>query len=191
MSTSIIERRICIEAEYLDQNVLDHVLNKIRHTCKNECTKEDGYIIDVNKIVNVKNNYISNVNSDIVFIVAFEAEILKPEVGKQFTDKVCMIFSGGIFINIKDKFKVLIPQSCLDKYTYESTTKMFVHNDNNTSIKEDDIITIVITVMKYSKKNFSCIGNIVDEKTNFTDSPKIIFNDSNKSIFKNKMKISL
>lgn len=179
-TTSIIERRICVEAEFLDENILDHVLNKIKNVCKNECTKEDGYILDVIKIVNIKNNYISNVNSDIVFIVAFEAEILKPDVGKQFTDKVCMIFSGGIFINVKDKFKVLIPQSCLDKYTFNSSKKTFIHNDDKTIISEDDTITIVINVMKYSKKNFSCIGYIIDDKTKLTDSHNIIFNDSNK-----------
>ena len=82
------------------------MFEKIKTISNNECTKENGYVLDVKKIIDIVDNYISNVNSEIIFIVNIEAEILKPEINKEFTDKVSMIFSGGIFIDIKNKMKV-------------------------------------------------------------------------------------
>jgi DNA-directed RNA polymerase subunit E'/Rpb7 len=85
---------------------------------------------------------------------------LKPEIDAVYTDKVSMIFSGGIFINIKNKIKLLIPISSLKNYKFEQSTKTFV-KDDKTVIKENDEIKIKITGIKYSKKNFNCFGELI------------------------------
>jgi DNA-directed RNA polymerase subunit E'/Rpb7 len=155
-----LERRICIEHQFLDSNIKVHLLEKIKKTILNECTKDYGYILDVKRIIKINDNYISNANCDIIFSVLFEVENLKPENGKQFKGEVCMIFGGGIFINIKNKQKVLIPITNLKDYTYNQSEKTF--KKGSKIIKENDVLELIITGTKYSKQKFSCFGNLVE-----------------------------
>ena len=161
METVIMERRVCIDNEYLHKNIYDHILTKIKENTINECTKEYGYILNIKKLIKIKDNYISNVNCDSIFVVEFIAEILKPEIGKKFSGEVCMVFPGGIFLNIKNKQKVLIPISTLKNCIYDPHNKNF--DKNKKIIKEGDIIKVEITGTKYSKQNFSCFGIMVEE----------------------------
>jgi DNA-directed RNA polymerase subunit E'/Rpb7 len=157
---TIIERKVCIEPEYLYSDLKAKLFEKVKKIYENECTKENGYILKVNKIENVKDNYISNVNSSIVFILDINVDVLKPDINEIYTDKVSMIFGGGLFINIKNKIKVLIPISSLTNYKFDASTKTFLRSDK-TSIKENDEIKIKITGIKYSKKNFNCFGELI------------------------------
>ena len=156
----VIERRICLEPEKFDKNLKEHILNKIKENSVNECNKEYGYILNVNKLVEIKDNNISS-NCEHVFTVEIEIENLKPEIGKNFVGIVCMIFTGGIFINIKNKLKVLIPVSNINKYKYNQEKNCFENSEKN--IKQGDELEVVITGLKYSKKNFSCFGNMYNE----------------------------
>ena len=159
--TTIIERRICIEHDKLNKDVCSSIFEKIKEITNNECTKEYGYILGVKRLVKIKDNYISNVNCDNIFIVLFEAYTLKPEVGKKFKGKVCMLFNGGIFLNIENKQKVLIPVSSLKNYNFDAPKKIFENGDKKISV--DDEINVEITGTKYSKQSFSCFGNIIED----------------------------
>ena len=120
---------------------------KVKNVYENECTHENGYILKVNKIVSIKDNYISNVNSSIIFVLDIDVEVLKPDINSIYVDKVSMIFSGGLFINIKNKIKVLIPVSSLVDYKFDTATKSFIKNDK-TIVKENDEIKVKITGIK-------------------------------------------
>ena len=127
----LIERRICVEHDKLNSDIYKYILEKVKTMTKNECTKDNGYILDVIRITKIKDNYISNVNCENIFIVEFEVENLKPEIGKQFTGKVCMIFPGGVFLNIKEKQKVLIPISTLKDYMFDTSKKILYNKKKN------------------------------------------------------------
>jgi DNA-directed RNA polymerase subunit E'/Rpb7 len=156
-----LEKRVCIDNDKLNKNIHEHILTKLKESTINDCTKEHGYILDIKKIINIKDNYISNVNCDTIFLVEFLAQTLKPEIGKKFDGQVCMVFPGGIFLNIKDKQKVLIPISTLNNYTYDLINKNF--KNNKKIIKEGDTIKVEITGTKYSKQSFSCFGNMIEK----------------------------
>ena len=156
---TIIERKIQLEPEFLYSGLNAKLLDNVKKVYENECTKETGYILKVNKIVRIKDNYISNVNSSIIFVVDIDVDILKPEINAVYTDKVSMIFSGGLFINIMNKIKLLIPISSLSDYSFDPATKTFVKCKS--VIKENDEIKIKITGIKYSKKNFNCFGELI------------------------------
>jgi len=159
MDSIVMERRICIDSEYLNSDLYKHIINKLKENITNECTKDNGYVLDIKKLIKIKDSYISNVNCDNIFIVEFLAETLKPEIGKIFDGDVCMIFPGGIFLNIKCKQKVLIPVATLNKYTYDPVNKVFKKDNKN--IKDGDTLKVEITGVKYSKQSFSCFGNMV------------------------------
>ena len=92
---------------------------------KNLCNKEHGYILKINKIIKIKENNITS-NGELEFLLDFEADTLYPEKDKIFEGNVCMIFSAGIFVNIKDIFKILIPLNELKNYVYDNTENKFV-----------------------------------------------------------------
>jgi DNA-directed RNA polymerase subunit E'/Rpb7 len=154
-----IQKRVCINPEFLDKNIKTSLFNYIKKSIKNECDKEFGYVINVIKLVKILDNYVSNNNCELIFEVKIKAEMLKPEINKVFSDKICMIFSGGIFIDICGKFKVLIPLSSLNDFKFEPSNKSF--NLDKLCIKEGDEIKVKITGIKYSKQNFSCFGELV------------------------------
>jgi DNA-directed RNA polymerase subunit E'/Rpb7 len=162
ISKIVIEKKICLNSEYLSGDIKSHLLNKIRDMTLNECTKDYGYFLNVNKIDRIKDNFISS-NCENVFSVLFEVDVLKPEINKVFMGKVCMIFLNGIFINIKDKLKVLIPISAITEYKFDQENKCFNLIDlkdkkKKKVIKNDDELNVIISGIKYSKKNFSCFG---------------------------------
>lgn len=157
----IIERRICLEPRFLDQNIYSHLLKKIKDSIEGECTKEHGHILKINKLVKIYDNMISSANSDIVFTVLFEAETLKPEIGYNLSGNVCMILPSGIFVNIQDKLKVLIPRNELNDYIYNASNTCY--NKNDISIKNGDIVTVCISGIRYTKQNFSCFGSLIHE----------------------------
>ena len=162
--TSIVtlERKICMDPEYLDKNINKNILIKIKDITNNECTKDIGYFINIIKINKIKDNYISP-NCENIFIVEFEAEILKPEIGKNFKGEVCMIFSGGVFLNIKNKLKVLIPSNSLKEYEFNQIDNCYINKKNNKTINVKDELYVSISGSKYSKKNFGCFGNLIEE----------------------------
>jgi DNA-directed RNA polymerase subunit E'/Rpb7 len=157
MSTNIIvQKRICLEPEFLNSKLKQNIFDKLKKSTMNECSKEFGYILNIVRLVKIIDNYVSNASSEIVFEVMFEIETLKPEIGKVFTGDVCMVFVGGIFLNIKNKIKVLIPITTMKEYKFDQALKIF--KKDKTVIKQGDILNVKITGIKYSKKNYSCFG---------------------------------
>jgi DNA-directed RNA polymerase subunit E'/Rpb7 len=158
----VIQRRICLDPVYLDQNCLEHLLEKIRDTTANECTKEYGYILSVERLVEIIDNRISAANSDIIFTVKIEVRTLKPDVGTELTGIVCMVVRHGVFLSVEnDKLKVLIPFKSMAGYNYNSEETCYDKEEKR--IKQGDTLSVIIVGSKYSKQNYSCYGTLVEE----------------------------
>ena len=157
-----IEKKITIDSQYLNSNLKNNILNKLKNITKDECSKDYGYYIDVKNFLKIKDNYISS-NCENIFLIEFKAELLKPEAGKIFEGNVCMIFCGGIFLNVLNKLKVLIPISSILNYEFNSTKNTFINKKTLKTINKDDKLKVSITGTKYSKQNFSCFGVLVDD----------------------------
>ena len=152
-----ISQKVSIECKYLDSNIKQHIFNKLVTVMKGVCTLEYGYIINIIKIVDIGNNKISASSSLAIFNVIYEADTLKPLVGSVFKGNVCMIFENGFMVNIKDKMKVFVPNYLLTNFKYISGN--FV-NDKFT-IYENTVLNIEIIMIKYEKKEYSCIGKYI------------------------------
>lgn len=158
--TIVIERRICLEPQFLDSNIMDHLFEKIKSSVLNECTKEFGYIIEVKRILEIRDNWISSANSDVVFNVLFEAETLKPEVGLHLQGKVCMIFPNGILLDIQNKLKFLIPLQSLEGYELNKAGMFYKKGEEK--IEKGDELTVEVSEIKYKDQSFMCFGNLVE-----------------------------
>lgn len=156
-----ISKKICLEPEYLDNQIYKHLLEKLNKTYKNECSKDTGYILNINKIININNNYISPANSNIVFDVTVDATILKPEKDLQVEGKVFMVFNNGIFIEVIKNFKILVLKTSLIGYKFDQ--QKLTYTKGKKIIKNDDIIKVKISGVKYEKKTFCCFGEMLEK----------------------------
>jgi DNA-directed RNA polymerase II subunit RPB7 len=154
----IIKQKVSIEAMYLDKDIKDHILVKLKKNMEGRCTFDNGYIITVNKIINVGSNTIGSANSLIIFDITYEANTLRPEKGVVLTGKVCMVFKHGIFVDIFGKMKVLVPSNFIEGYEYQQDSNSFTCLKS--IIKNDVEVSVDIVDMKYDKKQFSCIGKL-------------------------------
>ena len=122
-----------------------------------------GYIIKVIRLIKIVDNYISNVNSELIFIVEFEAETIKPEINSLYEDEIFLVLRGGIFFHISNKFKVLIPPNSLCDYTFNADNKSYVNkNDSSIFLVKGIKCKIKITGIRYMNKKFDCFGELVE-----------------------------
>lgn len=156
-----LTKRLVVGNDCLNKNLNNAIFKKLQLASENDCNKEYGYILKVEKLLKIDDNYISNVNSELIFVVSFRALTIKPEVHKVFTDKIWMVLSGGIFLNVKEKFKVLIPPNALTDYVFNADKKIYTHKVSNVVLVQGSECTVKITGMRYLNKNFDCFGELV------------------------------
>jgi hypothetical protein len=157
MSRLVVEKNIPLEPNKLDCNLYKHLLEKINNTFLNRCDQEYGYIVKIYDNVTILSNIISSTSPNVIFKVKFGIKSIKPETGKKYKCKVCMVFPNGIIAEIENKIKVVIPINKLTEYTFEKTC---FKKDNITISKNDDL-DIVIDMVKYEKQNFNCIARVI------------------------------
>ena len=163
MGKQILRQRLVIDNCFLGRNLQSSIFKRLKEVAENECSKEYGYIIKVNRLIKIIDNYISNVNSELIFIVEFEAETIKPEINSVYEDEIFLVLRGGIFFDVNNKFKVLIPPNSLSNYIFNSDTKTYVSHDGNFKLSKGTRCKIKITGIRYMNKKFDCFGELVDE----------------------------
>ena len=134
-------------------------MNKLENIIQTgESSYENGYNLEIKRILNFNNNYISNATNMIVFTVVFEAITLNPKIGSVLNGTVVSIHTSGIFVEIKEKIKVLVSESNMDGMIYDVNTSTYISKVGNRIIKKNDIVNIKITDIRYQNKKISCIG---------------------------------
>ena len=153
MKRKIIEYNVVLEPRFLNQNIRQNLLNTvIKNINKNKC-HEQGYIINVNKLISINYNNISRSESTSIFNINIEVDILKPEIGMKVKGRISMIFVGGIFLDVNNIMKIMIPSDYIDgEYKNEFGNISFG------KFKKNMLISCMITQVRYTKKEFSCIG---------------------------------
>ena len=157
MSKVEIEKKICIEPNFLNEKLLSNIYEKLLEKYINRCSKHNGYILKIYPGVQILNNVVSNVNSSVYFNVKFKARCLKPEIDSEHECKVCMVFVNGLFAEVKGVLKIFIPNDRMKKYKFQGTK--YTYKDN--TIEVDSIITARLNMIKYEKHNFNCIGTLI------------------------------
>lgn len=153
-----ITQRVSIDSKYLDSNISNHLLKKIKEDMEGKCYLDYGYIIKVNNIIDIGSNIISPATLLAVYNVTYQADIIKPYKGMILSGEICMIFQQGIFVNILEKMKVLVPENNIEGYNFVDGIFVSKNKDDLILYKK---VKIEITMVKYEKKSFSCIGKIL------------------------------
>lgn len=155
MNTIKTDTKIYIEPKFFNSKIREHITDKVKEKMFRMCIDNLGYVMDVSKI-----NTIKNIHSNL-FVVNSELTLFKPEKDSIYDGIVRMIFKEGIFAEINDIQKVLIPTSYISD-TYEYNDNIFrCKKDTEKIITTDTKLRVKLTTIKYYSNKFNCIGQIV------------------------------
>jgi DNA-directed RNA polymerase subunit E'/Rpb7 len=155
-----VEKQVYLEPSFLDKNIKKHIQNQIEKDMIGNCSQEYGYVMNIGEGIEILSNSVSNTEVGVYFLVKFRVETLKPESGKKYTGKIFMLFQEGIFIEVIQKLKVLVPFDKLAQigYKYDKDNNTFVKGKN--VLKKDTEVQFQIDLIRYEKQNFNCIGSL-------------------------------
>lgn len=161
-TTVEIHRRVCLEPQYLDSNVLTHLLDTVKRSTVRECTAEYGYILDVTRIVRVLNNRIASANSDIVFSLVFEAKTFHPSVNDNVQGTVCKVVPQGFMVKVHGKNIIFVPLMLLPRdSTYHDTPHSHIVNGETcVNYEADKDITVSITSARYVDHKYQYLAKL-------------------------------
>jgi len=149
-----IDTKIYVEPKLFNSKIRQHISDKLKEKTFHTCIHNIGYVIDVNKI-----NTIKNIHSNI-FVVNSDLIVFKPEKDTEYNTIIRMIFKEGLFVEINDIQKVLIPTSSIkDRYEYKDN--VFICKETNNVITIGMELKVRLTAIKYYNNKFNCIGQIV------------------------------
>lgn len=147
-----IKKRIFLPPKCLDSNITKHILKYLKLKTRNKCTKDYGYILSIKNIISIE-----SIESTI-FNVIFKAKTLKPVVGAIFDGIVCKVYKDGLFIDIMNTQKMLIPSSLMNDYIYNEEDNLYYKE--NKKICKDTKVKAIVTAVQYNKQKFSCFGEL-------------------------------
>lgn len=159
MKSQTIERSICVPFNVLNKNVKNHLYEKIVSDLLGKCEKEYGYISSIDKNFKILDNTISTAGSGVFFKVELNISSLVPELGTTYEGTVCMVLPVGLFVEVEQKMKILIPVQNMQKYSLDKVQNVF--KNGNKIIKPGDAVKVLLILKKYEKQNFSCVGKLV------------------------------
>ena len=153
MKTTTIESIVGISPEFLSKgDIKKAIRNKIDEIFLNKCYYEYGFIVKIlYKSIKILENETSLTDSNINFKVSFKVYVVKPEKYDKIKCKVNMIFNHGVFAGIYN-LKILIPKNELKEYEFMKI--------DDSSVFDDDVMC-EITAIRYDKKQYSCIGKLI------------------------------
>lgn len=149
---STISTRVEIEPEYISNLIHTHLLQNVKSRLEGKCTKNEGYIFEVCEITET-NNITEN-----VFYLKCVVLSFKPVIGGVYDTHISMIYNGGVFGTIHGRQRVLVPKNT--EFSFNPLTKTGVICGRELSV--GDVIQVRITAIKYSNREFSCIGEFKD-----------------------------
>lgn len=167
----LVDGIVIIYPYELDQNIDDIIIQKL--TSKYiVCNKKYGCITGIKKIHNQYKTYIERNTSNIKVHIKFMVERILPSIGKRLNCKVHMIFNHGIFAQIDQHIKILIPIASIKNGKFIQNTPdgsifQIEQNKSNTMSDSND-----------SDDENTCSSDSSDENDSSDDSCSSYTNES-------------
>lgn len=169
-SVTISNEIVVLEPMYLDRKILEHLTNKLKESKVGKCTKEQGFIKDI-EIKNVHPAEISMSDGGTRFSVTYGVQSMLPKTGKVYiTKKVVVINHDNICCVIST-----IDETCEGKPFQIFITngvakgKKYKFNDCTCSIpivtQPIDFVlpNIVVDTAEYHEKQFIVTGKHIHD----------------------------
>ena len=158
-SSTFIIAKIAVSPGQLNKDIETHIQHKIEQFYNNRCSEKYGYITNILKIVQIIDAKISPSTPMVFVTVKIEVECLKPNINQEYDSTVCMVFNRGVFLEVQNKLKILVPIDKIKDYDLnEDNTKLV---SNTKEINKGDIVKVKIYDYKYSSGCFHCLGTLM------------------------------
>ncbi len=152
--TKILKVRVSMKPCNLDQKPGKYILKKLKEMKETLTSNLAGHVIDILDIISYSNK-ISDVTEDIIWTVVYKALVFRPRKDQKLEVKVTMVLASGILCNFYG-IKIWVPSHLTNGYKFGSN----VFRKDDDVIKVSDTIKIIISVVRYDKKAFSCIARL-------------------------------
>tara|TARA_B100000900_G_scaffold403249_1_gene410106 strand:+ start:104 stop:583 length:480 start_codon:yes stop_codon:yes gene_type:complete len=155
-----IKLDIMLPPEKLDKDINLHILDKAREVYENTSIKDIGYIIRVQKLIDISKVHIDSMSSFINVEGTYTIDTCYPDVGTVIREcNIHLIMNHGIFVKYYN-IDILIPAATLSDYAFDHLNNTFVHKTTKQIVSKDTKIDVIITDFRYHNKEFSCIAKI-------------------------------
>lgn len=141
-------------------------INSLKKSLREEVLKTYGHkhhashgiIKDVSSNIDIIDNSISKTGNEIILLVSFEADVLKPEVGKKYDGVISEFLNGrlGIFVMVGGVLKVFVSRKSLESVGYE----LGVDCLKRKGAIIDSVVKVEIVSMRFANKQYQCYGKI-------------------------------
>ena len=135
----VLKKKIIVESKYLNENINEYILNKLKNKVESLCIDE-GYV-KKDSIVILKKSigklYGSKFTGDISYEIAYTADVCNPVVGNIINCKVKFLNKLGILGNNGPITIIIGKQFHLDNQKFKN-------------IKENDTIKVEVIAKKFS-----------------------------------------
>lgn len=161
----VSKRRINLKVEVppaqVDKNWRTSLFLQVCQKFQGRCTREDGYILRIQKIEHIYDQTIKRTNGVVLFFVRVLAECILPKRGDTVGAVVDMIFPHGVFCH-HHMLRMMMPiTKCKDFHLrQEFSTKSLYNPHTHTTIRKGDTISVVIEDVRFENDFYSCIVSI-------------------------------
>lgn len=147
-----------IPPEQVDTNWRSNLFLSVSQKFQGKCTKEDGYIIHIQKITKIYDQYIKRTSGVVMFFLEVLAECILPRVGDSIEAVVDIIFSHGVFCHYH-MLRMMMPiVKCPNFHIRpEFSTNSLYNPHTKKIIKNGDTISVVIDDVRFENDLYSCI----------------------------------
>ena len=151
-----MSREIYLESRFINKDIFKNLKYSLKKQSFELCTKETGYITEIHNLLEIY-----NIKSSNKFSIKFRASRFKPEIGNIYNSIVFLISHEGIIVKVKERMNIFIPSTFMKNFNiYEKEDEYICENDEK-NIKIGDSVQCEVTSIKYSNKNFKCIGIVI------------------------------
>lgn len=152
----IVTERVLLQPKYLTNKYNDHITRLLNKKLKKKCKKDIGYILNIVKIISVK-QVLTN-TPDVIFEVACEIETFLPKVNDITDAKVIFCTSQGLTLTAHEVDKIFLPNSNLTGYNFSNGS--FVSESD--VIKKGDILKVVLIAVRFNAtKDYTSICRLL------------------------------
>ena len=159
MNNVTLTQQITIEPEDMNSRLKSTILDLLVQRSVGKCTAANGYTVRVEPEFKLLSNKINAFGVGI-FTVQYTVVSLKPAPGMEMDGTVCMVFDGGLLLDVEERMKVLIPSENLKGYKFSADNSCFVKKSRKLS--EGSVVTVKISRAEFRDGQFNCFGELVE-----------------------------
>lgn len=156
-----IKVKIEMTPEQINKNWRVSLFLNICQKFKGKCTKDDGYIFNIKKIIRIYDQCIKRSSGVVLFFVEISAECIVPKIGESLDAIVDMIFPHGVFCH-HNMLRMMMPIAKCKNFhiRQEFSTNSLYDPLTKTLVRKGDIIRVLIDDIRYENDLYSCIVSI-------------------------------